>query len=135
MSSTLLVVGSVFVGIAALLHLFIFWMESITWSAPGTWRRFGVRSQEEADTIAPMAYNQGFYNGFLAVGAICGIILLSSPGLSQAGLALELFTTLCMVLAATVLVISNPRLARAALTQGAIPLIAIVLLAIGIFTA
>ena len=31
--------------------------------------------QAAADTIRPMAYNQGFYNLFLAIGAIIGVVL------------------------------------------------------------
>lgn len=134
MTTTLLIIGSVFVGLAALIHVYIFYMESITWTTPGTWRRFGIRNQEDADTIQPMAYNQGFYNAFLAVGALAGIILASSPTLHQAGIALELFTSLSMVLAATVLVISSPRLARAAALQGALPLIGLVLIAIALLS-
>jgi putative membrane protein len=133
MSSGFFIAGSVFVGLGAVIHVFIFWLESITWTTPSTWRRFGIRSQEDAEVVRPMAYNQGFYNGFLAVGAACGIILLSSPGLKQAGVALELFAALSMVFAATVLVVSTPQLARAAALQGALPLVGIVLLAIGLF--
>jgi putative membrane protein len=133
MTTAFFIAGSVFVGLAAVIHVFIFWLESITWTTPSTWRRFGIASQTDAETIRPMAYNQGFYNGFLAVGAACGIILLSSPGLQQAGLALELFAALSMVFAATVLVVSSPTLVRAAALQGALPLIGIVLLAIGLF--
>ena len=133
--STFLIVGSIFIGLAAIIHVFIFYMESIAWTAPGTWRRFGIASQEDADTIQPMAYNQGFYNAFLAVGAFAGIILASSPVLQQAGIALELFAALSMVLAATVLIISSPKLARAAVLQGALPLIGIILVVIGIASA
>src|SRR6187402_1555734 len=127
MNTAFVIAGSVFVGIGALIHIFIFWLESITWTAPSTWRRFGVASQADAETIRPMAYNQGFYNGFLAVGAACGIVLVASPGLQQAGLALELFAALSMVFAATVLVVSSPKLVRAAALQGALPLVGIVL--------
>ena len=135
MTTTLLIIGSVFIGLAALIHVYIFYMESVTWTAPGTWRRFGIRSQEEAETIRSMAYNQGFYNAFLAVGALAGIVLAASPVMHQAGIALELFASLSMVLAATVLVISSPRLARAAVLQGALPLIGIIFTAIGLLAA
>jgi putative membrane protein len=131
----LLIAGAVFIGLASLIHVYIFWMESVTWTTPGTWRRFGIASQEDADTIKPMAYNQGFYNGFLAVGGLAGIVLAASPSLHQAGVAMELFAALSMVLAATVLVISSPKLARAAVLQGALPLIGIVLTAIGLLAA
>ena len=135
MTPTLLIIGSVFAGLAALIHVYIFYMESISWTSPGTWRRFGIASQEDAETIRPMAYNQGFYNAFLAVGVFAGIILASSPTTHQAGVALILFASLSMVLAATVLVISSPKLARAAVLQGALPLIGIVLIAIALFSA
>jgi putative membrane protein len=131
----LLIAGAVFIGLASLIHVYIFWMESVTWTSPGTWRRFGIADQQEAETIKPMAYNQGFYNGFLAVGGLAGIVLAASSGLHQAGVAMELFAGLSMVLAATVLVISSPRLARAAVLQGALPLIGVVLTAIGLLAA
>lgn len=133
--TALLIAGSIFIGLASLIHVYIFWMESVTWTAPGTWRRFGIASQDDAETIKPMAYNQGFYNGFLAIGGLAGIVLAASPLLHQAGIAMELFAGLSMVLAATVLVISSPKLARAAVLQGALPLIGIVLIAIGLLAA
>ena len=48
-------------------------MESLTWTQPATWKRFGVASQADAETTRPTAYNQGFYNLFLALGALVGI--------------------------------------------------------------
>jgi len=122
----LLTIGLVFTGIAAAIHLYIFYLESIAWSKPKTWKTFGLRSQAEADTVKPMAFNQGYYNAFLAVGVIVGIVLITT-NLAQAGVALVLFAAGSMVLAATVLITSNPKLARAAVLQGGAPLIGIVL--------
>jgi len=122
-----LILGLVFAGIAALIHIVIFRLESIVWSQPATWKRFGLRSQADADVVKPMALNQGFYNLFLAIGTIVGIVLVAT-GAVDVGRALVLFATLSMVAAASVLIISNARLARAAVTQGAAPLIAVVLL-------
>ena len=119
-------VGVVFIGLAALIHVYIFYLESIAWSKPKTWKTFGLASQSDADTVRPMAYNQGYYNAFLALGVIAGIVLLVA-GVTQAGIALLLFAALSMVLAATVLITSSPKLARAALLQGGAPLIGIVL--------
>jgi len=135
MSNVFLVIGSIFVGIAALIHVVIFYFESVAWSKPVTWKRFGLESQQDADVVKPMALNQGYYNAFLALAAILGLILIQLPAVQQAGLALALYSTLSMVLAATVLIISNPKLARAAVTQGAAPLVAIVFLALALFTA
>lgn len=122
----LLTTGLVFIGIAAIVHVYIFYLESVAWSKPKTWKAFGLRTQAEADTVKPMAYNQGYYNAFLALGAIAGIVLIAT-GLAQSGIALALFAALSMVLAATVLITSSPKLARAALLQGGAPLIGVVL--------
>ncbi len=51
------VVASVFVGLAALLHVYIFLMESLWWTHPDTWKRFGIADQAAAETTRPMAYN------------------------------------------------------------------------------
>jgi putative membrane protein len=125
---TLTVVAAVFLGLAALIHVYIFYLESIAWSKPKTWKTFGLKTQIEADTVKPMAYNQGYYNGFLAIGVIVGLVLITT-NLAQAGYALAIFAGSSMVLAATVLITSSPKLARAAVLQGAAPLIGVLLLA------
>ena len=120
------VIASIFVALAALLHVYIFLMESVWWTRPATWRRFGVADQASADTIRPMAYNQGFYNLFLGLGAALGLVLYWTGG-ALPGRALVEFTTACMVLAAVVLVTTGRRYLRAALIQGTLPLIGFVL--------
>lgn len=132
MASALLIVGSVFLGLAALIHLYIFVLESVLWSRPSTWKSFGLKSQAEADTVKPMAYNQGFYNVFLGIGVGVGLILLATPGLSQAGLALAVFAGASMLLASVVLIASSPKLARSAAIQGLAPLLGVVFLVLGI---
>ncbi len=116
----------VFALIAALLHVYIFTMESVTWTRPATWKRFGVASQADAETTRPMAYNQGFYNLFLAVGALIGIgaVLLGQPAVGW-----TLIFTSCgsMLLAAAVLALTGRKYLRAAATQGTTPLLAVVL--------
>ena len=71
----MIIVAGVFVALAAVLHVYIFLMESIWWTRPSAWKRFGLASQADADTTRPMAYNQGFYNLFLAAGAALGLLL------------------------------------------------------------
>ena len=132
MNQALLVAGLVFMGVAALIHVYIFYLESIAWSRPRTWKAFGVRTQADADTVRPMAYNQGYYNSFLAAGVIVGMLLVMAPGLAQAGIALVLFAAACMVLAATVLITSSPKLVRAAALQGAAPLVGCVLVVLAV---
>ncbi|RLK48089.1 DUF1304 domain-containing protein [Microbacterium telephonicum] len=115
--------------LAAALHVYIFAMESITWRTPATWKRFGVADQAAADTTAPMAYNQGFYNLFLAIGTIVGLVLFAIGGdVGLAGRVLAIFSVGSMLAAAIVLTTSGRRYLRAAAIQGTLPLIAVVLL-------
>ena len=121
----------VFAFIAALLHVYIFTMESVTWTRPATWKRFGVASQADAETTRPLAYNQGFYNLFLALGALigAGAVLLGQPVVGW-----TLIFTSCgsMLLAAAVLALTGRKYLRAAATQGATPLLAVVLGLLGL---
>ena len=120
------IAASVFVGLAALLHVYIFWMESVGWTRPEVWKRFGVADQAAADVTRPMAYNQGFYNLFLGLGAALGLVLWWA-GDETAGRTLALFATGSMVAAATVLITTGRSYLRAALSQGTIPLLGFVL--------
>lgn len=126
------ILATTFAALAALLHVYIFVMESIQWTQPRIWRRFGVPSQAAADTTKPMAYNQGFYNLFLAIGTTIGIVLFfagaETPDVRAAGLALVLFSLGSMVAAALVLLTSDvKKYVRPALIQGTLPLIGFVL--------
>ncbi|WLQ08353.1 DUF1304 domain-containing protein [Arthrobacter oryzae] len=120
--------------IAGLLHVYIFTLESVTWTRPATWKRFGVASQADAETTRPLAYNQGFYNLFLAVGALAGIgaVLLGQPVI---GWTLIFASCGSMLLAAAVLALSGRKYLRAAATQGTTPLLAVVLGLLGLLTA
>jgi len=122
-------VAVVLLGLAALIHVYIFVLESLLWTRPSTRRTFGVRTAEDAETLKPMAFNQGFYNLFLSIGTVVGIALLVT-GTTQAGAALLLLAGGSMVAAALVLVVSSPKLWRAAAIQGVLPLIGIILLAL-----
>ena len=126
MSSIFLIIGAIFVGIAGLIHIAIFVFESVLWNRPSTWKRFGVKGQADADVLRPMAYNQGFYNLFLGIGAALGLVLWWT-GHDTAGRTLALFCTGSMAAAAAVLVTTGRSYVRAALTQGTLPLIGFVL--------
>lgn len=126
------IAGSVFAVVAALIHVYIFALESLLWGRPSTRRTFGVRDERDAEVLRPMAYNQGFYNLFLAIGALVGIVLFAAALRADAGLALALFALGCMLLAALVLVTSNRRMLRAALVQGVAPALGILFLVLGL---
>ena len=61
----------VFAGLAALLHVYIWVMESLMWTSARTRATFGI-SEEEALATKELAFNQGFYNLFLAIVTIAG---------------------------------------------------------------
>lgn len=122
------VIALIFAGLAAALHVLFFWLESVSWRTPRTWRTFGLPSQEHADITAPMAYNQGFYNLFLAVGTFTGIgIVTASTAHDNIGWTLIVFACACMVGAALVLLTTGASYLRAALIQGTPALVAVVL--------
>ncbi|HEY3997040.1 MAG TPA: DUF1304 domain-containing protein [Mycobacterium sp.] len=122
--------GLVFAGLAALLHIYIFVMESLTWTSPRTRAAFGT-TPEEAETTKLLAFNQGFYNLFLAVVSGVGIAAIGM-GHQAVGAALTLAGVGSMAAAAVVLLLSAPDKARAAVMQGTFPVIAIVLLVLGL---
>jgi putative membrane protein len=126
MDTAFLVIALVFAVLAALIHVVIFFLESVIWSKPAIWRRFGVASRDDAAVLQPMAYNQGFYNLFLAIATGLGIVLFAATPMRSVGIGIAGVALASMLLASIVLITSNPRLARAALTQGVAPLIALV---------
>lgn len=75
----------VLVTVVALLHLYFLVLEMFLWTTPRGLKTFGM-TQERADLTAPLAKNQGLYNGFLAAG------LLWSIAASEPRMALELKT-------------------------------------------
>ncbi|WAC89639.1 DUF1304 domain-containing protein [Mycobacterium sp. Aquia_213] len=124
--------GLAFAALAALLHVYIFTMESLTWTSPRTRATFGT-TESEAETTKLLAFNQGFYNLFLAIVAGIGIAEVAM-GHRAVGAALVFAGVGSMAAAAVVLVVSAPDKARAAVTQGTFPLISVVLLVLGLAT-
>jgi putative membrane protein len=123
----MLVAGLVLAGLAAVVHVYIFILESLRFDQPSTWKVFGVRGAEDAAVLRPMFYNQGFYNLFLAIGTAAGIGL-ASGGNHDAGIALVTFACGSMLTAALVLITSNRALARGAMVQGLLPALALLVL-------
>lgn len=119
--------GLALAGVAAAIHVYIFVMESLTWTSARTRATFGT-SREEAEATRELAFNQGFYNLFLAIGTGAGIALVGAE--RAAAVALVVFGTGSMLAAAVVLIGSDPGKARAAIVQGTLPLIALLDLAV-----
>lgn len=115
----MLTVALVLAALAALLHVYIFVLESVRFSQPSTQKVFGVRPDDVA-VVRPWAFNQGWYNLFLAVQAFVGVALVAS-GTVGVGVALVVAGVGSMLAAALVLVASDRGRARTAATQGTIP--------------
>lgn len=125
----MVIIGLVIVAIAAAMHGFIFYLESVAWTSERTRAVFGTTADEAAATRT-MAFNQGFYNLFLALQVVAGIVAYAL-GASAVGLALVTAGAGAMVLAGAVLVISSPDKASAALKQALPPLLGLLALGFG----
>ena len=128
--TVLAVVGLILSGIAALVHVFIFWMESFAWTSPRARAVFGT-SETEAAATRELAFNQGFYNLFLAIAVLLGIILVAA-GQPVVGNTLVFTGAGSMAAASLVLLLSSPEKASAALKQGVIPALGVISLILGI---
>lgn len=101
-------------------------MEAIAWRRPAVWRRFGVKSQEQADESAFQMANQGYYNLFLGIGAVVGSVLVLTT--VPARTTLLGFCCLFMVGAGVVLFALRRSMVRAAVIQAGPPLAALLAL-------
>lgn len=115
--------------LAAALHVVIFVLESLRWESPRARGVFGT-SPEEAAATRELAFNQGFYNLFLAVLAALGAICWFA-GADTVGLTLGIAGLGSMLGATLVLFCSSPAQRGAAVKQGILPLLALLSLAVG----
>ena len=111
--------------LAGVIHVLIFCMESLWWTTPTVRARFR-QTPEQAQATRLFAFNQGFYNLFLALGVFAGLTLVLA-GHPIAGLTLATWSCLSMLGAAVVLVASAPGMQRGAVIQGAAPLLFLLL--------
>ncbi|WP_131106226.1 DUF1304 domain-containing protein [Ornithinimicrobium sufpigmenti] len=122
----MLFVGLILAALAAVLHVYLFYLESVAWTSREARRIFRTTPQE-AQQLRLLAFNQGFYNLFLAVLVALGAVSYA-VGSTTVGLTLLLAGTGCMLAAAVVLALSSAVHRRAALQQGALPLLAVLAL-------
>lgn len=120
--------AQVFAALAALLHVSFFVMESVLFSRPDVQARFQIEGGASPQLLL-FAFNQGFYNLFLAAGCAAGLVLARRR--PAEGRALVLYTCSFMVGAGLVLVASAPELAGAAAVQAGPPLLAVLAATLG----
>jgi len=118
------IITQVFAVLAALLHVLFFCTESLLFTRPAVYRRFGIRSGDDAAVVRPMMFNQGFYNLFLALGCLGGVLALHT-GAVTVGATLVVFTCGCMLVAGLVLLATSRTFVRAAAIQAVPPLVAL----------
>lgn len=91
----LALVSTVCVGLVALEHVYILYLEMFAWTTPRVRRIFGT-TPAQAEETKVLAANQGLYNGFLAAGLLWGI---AHPQ-PAVGAQLQIFFLLCVLVAA-----------------------------------
>lgn len=85
-------ITNVIIGLVILLHLAFLVMEMFLWTTPAIMTNFHL-TPEQAILTAPLAANQGLYNGFLAIG------LLWAWFVKRADVSISLFFLSCMIIA------------------------------------
>ena len=117
-----------FAAFSIVFHVWAFVMESILFMRPAVYRVFGLRSLEEAKTVKLIAFNQGFYNLFLALVLLAGLYLIHDATQIILGTGLAIGAAFCMTGAGMILIISKPDAWYAGLIQAIPPLIVILTL-------
>ncbi|MDQ0772558.1 putative membrane protein [Streptomyces aurantiacus] len=112
--------ANVLVGLVAVLHAYILVLEMFLWERkPG--RELHGFDAEMARATAPLAANQGLYNGFLAAGLVWGLIAGEPTGFRA-----QVFFLVCVVVAGVYgTVTANRRILFAQALPGALALAAV----------
>jgi len=122
----------IFSVLTIVIHVLVFIGESLLWGEPVILDRVlskvnapeGVSPSDQAQILEVLFFNQGFYNLFVALGGVAGLVLYRY-GRTQGGLALVCYTCL-FALGAGVILASTTTAYLAAAIQGLPPLIALV---------
>jgi putative membrane protein len=85
-------ISNLLIVLVVLLHIGILVMEMFLWTTPIVRDNFGL-TLEQATFSAPLAANQGLYNGFLAAGLFWGWMA------KQESFSLKVFFLTCIIIA------------------------------------
>ena len=96
-------------------HVAIFWLESLAWGKPITLKIFRLKADEVVASRL-FAFNQGFYNLFLAIAIFLGLLLQRSTRVSEGQILVD-YAIASVFGAGFVLLCSHVRMRRAALLQ------------------
>ncbi|MFI7602755.1 DUF1304 domain-containing protein [Actinoplanes sp. NPDC049681] len=110
-------VAQILVGLVALIHVYILVLEMVLWRTDRVRAVFGTTAEFAAES-APLAANQGLYNGFLAAGLVYGLI--------ADDLAFIVFFLCCVIVAGIFgAVTANRRILFVQVLPGAVALAAV----------
>lgn len=109
------IIFTLFVSMTAILHGLFFKLESIDFMKGQVLKKFGLNDEQGA-FVKVWAFNQGFYNLFLALGLVYSLFLLHR-GRAESGILLAQFILLSLASAGVVLFVSAPEKYPAALVQ------------------
>ncbi|MFF7454360.1 DUF1304 domain-containing protein [Kitasatospora sp. NPDC008115] len=112
-------VSQVFALIAAAVHLVVWPLESFLYGHPRV-RRLLTASTADAPQVRLWRVNVGFYNLYLALGLVAGLVALH-VGEPVVGRTLILYLSAFMIAAGATLLASNPHLWPGALGQALPP--------------
>ena len=114
--------ADVLVGLVAVLHVYILVLEMFLWEK-GPGRKLSGFDGAMARATAPLAANQGLYNGFLAAGLVWGLVA-GDP----TGFRVQVFFLSCVVIAGLYGgVTATRRILLAQALPGALALVAVLL--------
>lgn len=118
------IISKLFIILAGVFHVLFFVLESILFMNEKVYKVFGATSTEEALVLQNFAFNQGFYNLFLAIGAIGGT-LFANKLKQNVGNSVAVFSCACMIGAGLVLFFSTGKVLGTAIQAG-IPAIGLI---------
>lgn len=114
------IIANVLVGLVAALHAYILVLEMFLWERPPG-RDLSGFDATMARATAPLAANQGLYNGFLAAGLVWGLIADDPTGHQ-----VRVFFLSCVVIAGIYGgLTANRRILLAQAAPGALALLAV----------
>ncbi len=77
MDGTIGIIAKIIIGIVALEHLYILWIEMFAWETKGK-KTFKSLPKHLFHETKGLAANQGLYNGFLAAGLIWSLFIVDN---------------------------------------------------------
>jgi len=88
-----MIISQILILFVALIHLWIMYLEMVLWTKPQGLKTFRLTAQKAEDSKV-LAFNQGLYNGFLALALIWGV--------ASSSYDLQLYGLICVIIAGIV---------------------------------